>query len=281
MVKSGLALWKSSAAPMPCTAAKAAHPRRGPAGAAAQVLSRHGSRNFASDSCVTQQTTLDRDQCQGLPSAPLVSAMKRARVVKALNVMAILLAGFSLAATQGAFAQSLDEANALHQQVTRLYNQAHYSEAIPLAERALAIREETLGPDHPDVAKSLDRLADLYEGEGRYADAEPLYKRSLAIRENVLGPDHRAVADSLNKLSILYIDESRLADAEPLYKRSLAILQKALGPDHRDVGTVLTNLAALYTNLGRHQDAESLYKRSLANSNEPRRFPPPWSVEET
>ena len=67
----------------------------------------------------------------------------------------------------------------------------------------LAIREKALGPDHPDVAKSLNNLAVLYDNEGRYAEAEPLYKRALAIREKALGPDHPDVAISLNNLSLV------------------------------------------------------------------------------
>ena len=58
-----------------------------------------------------------------------------------------------------------------------------YAEAEPLYRRSLAIREKQLGPDHPDVATSLNNLADLYRSMGRYAEAEPLYRRSLAIRE--------------------------------------------------------------------------------------------------
>ena len=65
-----------------------------------------------------------------------------------------------------------------------------YTEAITLAERALAIREKALGPDHPDVAMSFNNLAVLYKAQGRYADAEPLYKRNLAISEKGLGPNH-------------------------------------------------------------------------------------------
>ena len=40
--------------------------------------------------------------------------------------------------------------------------QAKYAEAEPLNLRALAIWEEALGPDHPDVAQSLNNLAELY-----------------------------------------------------------------------------------------------------------------------
>ena len=73
--------------------------------------------------------------------------------------------------------------------------QGRYADAEPLYKRSLAIREKTLGPDHPDVAVSLNNLALLYQAQGRYADAEPFYKRSLAIREKALGPDHPDVAD--------------------------------------------------------------------------------------
>ncbi len=42
-------------------------------------------------------------------------------------------------------------------------------------------------PEHPDVAQSLNNLAELYRVQGRYAEAEPLYQRALAIREKALG----------------------------------------------------------------------------------------------
>ena len=128
----------------------------------------------------------------------------------------------------------------------------------------MAIREKALGPDHPDVAQSLNNLAGLYYAQGRYADAEALYKRSLAITKKALGPDHPDVALSLNNLAELYRVQGRYADAEPLYKRSLAIREKALGPDHPDVAQSLNNLASLYDSQRRYVDAEALYKRSLA-----------------
>ena len=54
--------------------------------------------------------------------------------------------------------------------------------------------EKALGPEHPDVANSLNNLAALYQAQGRYAEAEPLYKRALAISEKALGPEHPDVA---------------------------------------------------------------------------------------
>jgi hypothetical protein len=47
-----------------------------------------------------------------------------------------------------------NESNILNRKASELYQAGKYSEAIPLAQRALAIREASLGPDHPDVAQS-------------------------------------------------------------------------------------------------------------------------------
>jgi tetratricopeptide (TPR) repeat protein len=116
------------------------------------------------------------------------------------------------------FARSqTEDAETLDARLSKLYQQRRYSDAIPLAEHILLIREKTFGLDHAEVATSLNRLAFLYAIEGRYSDAEPLYKRALAISENTLGPDHPHVATSLYYIAQLYENQGRDEDAEPLY----------------------------------------------------------------
>jgi tetratricopeptide (TPR) repeat protein len=94
---------------------------------------------------------------------------------------------------QPVFAQTqpdLAEAERLNQQVLELYKQGRYSEAIPLAQKALTLREKSLGAEHSSVAQSLNNLASLYSAQSQYAKAELLYQRSLAIREKTLGAEH-------------------------------------------------------------------------------------------
>ncbi len=45
-----------------------------------------------------------------------------------------------------------------------------------------AIREKSLGPDHPDVASSLENLARLYRATERTREAEELEARAARIR---------------------------------------------------------------------------------------------------
>ena len=112
-------------------------------------------------------------------------------------------------------------------------------------ERALAIREQALGPDHPDTAQSLHNLAALLNATGDYTKALPLYMQSLAIWEQTLGPDHPDTATSLNNLASLLYTMGDYAGAWPLLGRALAIREQALGPDHPDTITVRQNLVVL------------------------------------
>ena len=66
------------------------------------------------------------------------------------------------------------------------------------------IREETLGPGHPQVGEGLSNLAELYRAQGRYAEAAAFHKRALAIGEKALGSEHPDFAIELNNLAELY-----------------------------------------------------------------------------
>jgi tetratricopeptide (TPR) repeat protein len=83
-----------------------------------------------------------------------------------------------------------------------------------------------LGPEHPDVARSLNNLAALYDSYGKYTEAEPLYQRALAIREKALGPDHPDVATILENYAALLFKAGREVQARPLNARAKGIREK-------------------------------------------------------
>ncbi|XP_035769959.1 kinesin light chain 3 [Neolamprologus brichardi] len=86
--------------------------------------------------------------------------------------------------------EALREEVSLTSQDTVLFpyrDQNKYKEAANLLNDALAIREKTLGMDHPAVAATLNNLAVLYGKRGKYKEAEPLCKRALEIREKCPG----------------------------------------------------------------------------------------------
>lgn len=135
--------------------------------------------------------------------------------------------------------------------------------ARPYYERALAIRENTLGPNHPDTARSLNNLGFLLQGMGDLAGAQPYYERSLAINEQALGPEHPDTATSLNSLGGLLYEMGDLAGAQRYYERTLTIREKALGPEHPDTATSLNDLGLLLKDVGDIATAQMYLERAL------------------
>ena len=131
--------------------------------------------------------------------------------------------------------------------------------------RALAIDEASFGPDHPNVATSLNNLAGLLQATNRLAEAEPLYRRALAIDEASFGPDHPNVAIDLNNLAQLLQDTNRLAEAEPLMRRHLAIFidfERKTGHPHPHRDAALRNYAGLLAAMGK---SEAEIKAAIAS----------------
>jgi len=77
----------------------------------------------------------------------------------------------------------VETADSLSQKVMTLYHAGKYQAAFPIARKVLRIRERTLGPDHYDVAVTLQTLAGLYEAVGDLSQAQSFDKRALKIMD--------------------------------------------------------------------------------------------------
>ena len=117
----------------------------------------------------------------------------------------------------------LSEADELQKRYSELYKQGKYQEAIPLAEKALSLRQQVLGNNHPDVATSLNNLAELYCVQGRYKEAEPLFLQALDIDKKQRGEDHPSVATSLNNLAALYWNQKDINATLTYLSQGLAV----------------------------------------------------------
>jgi tetratricopeptide (TPR) repeat protein len=136
-------------------------------------------------------------------------------------------------------------------------------EAEALFKKSIALLEKTVGPIHPDLAKSLNNLAELYRIQNRGTEAEAMHQRILAIRERTLGPNHPDVAKSLNNLALIYHAQKRNAMAETYYRRAISIWEKTPPADSSELAMSLNNLATLYSAEGRYSEAETFFRRSL------------------
>lgn len=143
---------------------------------------------------------------------------------------------------------------------TREYYQRaeeHFQQARPLL-------ENTLGPDHPEVATNLNDLAVIFVEQGKYKEAEPLFTQAVSILENVVEqPDDRYLADPLTNLAECYYSQGKYKEAEPLYNRVLEIRKNKLPTNNSDVAKSLYNLAWLYLKQGNYNGAEQRFNESL------------------
>ena len=161
---------------------------------------------------------------------------------------------------------SLETAHALDVLAGALFvtKAAEIPEKKQLAERALAIREKSLEPDHIDVAQSFYTLGRVLWQAGEYRQAQLSWGRSLAIREKTLGPSHGAVRIVLAYLAAVLVDMGDCDAARPLAERFVALLEKAYGPDHPFLGRGLNVLYRVHYCVGNYTDARQVTERALA-----------------
>jgi len=147
-------------------------------------------------------------------------------------------------------------------------NMGDYSVAEQGHREVLALRLETLGADHPDVAESYDHLSLVLWNRGEHAEAEQASLKAIAIAENALGPAHPRTLMMRSQLALVLQAQGRLDEAEVLYRRTLERQIEAIGARHAHTARTQLNLAALLIRQKRYDEAEVLARDSLAVGRE-------------
>lgn len=88
---------------------------------------------------------------------------------------------------------------------------------------AIKFREETLGPEHPGVARMLQPLAFLLEAQGRYANATVVWRRTVEILERSRPPASLDVAASLEAYAAFLAKLGLGSEARSAEARAAAI----------------------------------------------------------
>jgi tetratricopeptide (TPR) repeat protein len=139
-------------------------------------------------------------------------------------------------------------------------------------QRSLHIREAALGPEHLEVAETLNNIGVLEWNAHHYTVAESMLWRVLAISEKQLGPAHPDVAAALTNLGVFYKTQRNYPEAEKLLRRALDINMKMLPPSHPNVARGHLRLAEVLMDEHRSSEAETLFKRALdLNTERPHR----------
>jgi tetratricopeptide (TPR) repeat protein/predicted Ser/Thr protein kinase len=176
--------------------------------------------------------------------------------------------GLRLARQSGAVVELLDnppDLNSELQQVlgTIALHRGKHEEALAHLKQALEIREKALGPDHPDVAKTLTTLGNVLKESARYEESLTYLQRAVQTSEAALGSEHPLVAEALTNWGNLLRRQGKLDAALDAHRRALAIREKVYGPESPRVAGALMNVGLVLRAQGRHAEALEHQRRSL------------------
>jgi tetratricopeptide (TPR) repeat protein len=124
--------------------------------------------------------------------------------------------------------------------------------------------ERAVGADHPELAKTLHRLAVLYHSRNNLEKAEFLYRRAMDTAERAFQEPTLEWGLMINNFGRALYDQKKFDEAETVFRQAIELLQQTFGPRHRKLATPLSNLANLYRDQGNWVLAERMYESSLA-----------------
>jgi hypothetical protein len=135
--------------------------------------------------------------------------------------------------------------------------------SIALARRALALKEEALPPDHPDIGISLLNLANALTMAGQPQQALASIERTAAIFERAYGRQHFEYGHALDSKGEVLLALGRAPEAEPILREATLRWEKAVGPKNVTLAFPLTNLGRALVALNRPADAIEPLRRSV------------------
>jgi len=109
----------------------------------------------------------------------------------------------------------LDGARSIIENAEQAAAAGDYASAEALLLEAAGLQEQTLGPNHPDLANTLNNLGVVCEITDNPIDAEHYFRRAYTIATATLAPDHPFVATSRKNLHDFCAARGRPAELPP------------------------------------------------------------------
>jgi tetratricopeptide (TPR) repeat protein len=141
---------------------------------------------------------------------------------------------------------------------------AEFAAALPHYERAVALRERSVGKDHPDVALVLTNLGVCYSRLGKLDEARATFARALTIRERIYGPTSPALLVTLNNNADFLNKAGDVPGALAMIERARAIADKVLGPNHPLSHIIETTQAEILVAAGHRDEARTAFDALIA-----------------
>lgn len=160
--------------------------------------------------------------------------------------------------------RTLYEVRQLRTKANQLFLADKEKDALPLAQQALSIAQDALGPDDAYVGLLTKEVADIVYNMSQPAEARAGFERALQLLTAKLGPEHPQTLVAKSRLGSASIATGDYSKADKLLSEALEGEEKALGPEHPIVAGTLKTLAMLHEERGGAGKAEQEDLRGLA-----------------
>ena len=140
------------------------------------------------------------------------------------------------------------------------------SAAVPVHQRAVAVRRLTVAPDDASLADSLDHLALPLIQLQRFRDAAQALEESQRIRESAPNRSPLAVSRTLYIAALLHRYDGGYALAESLLDRALEIRRRLRPPDHPEIRAAIQLQGDLFFLQGNISSARNAWSTPNARS---------------
>ena len=162
-----------------------------------------------------------------------------------------------------AFAVTDAERIDVNTQFRAAFDAKKYAEALPFAEKVVALTEEQYGKDARALVNPLTNLGTVHYRLKDYPAAEKEYQRSVDILEKTTGATDRQLLRPLQGLGAAHFAESEYVDASVALKRAIDLSRNLDGLFNADQLQILEPLIASYVALDLTSEAEKEQQYAL------------------
>jgi CHAT domain-containing protein/tetratricopeptide (TPR) repeat protein len=146
-------------------------------------------------------------------------------------------------------------------------NAGDYASAIGHRRKSLAIKEKTLGKEHPNIATTKMELANDLTSIGQYTEASNLNLEAFDIRIKVFGNESLETAEICLEICQDCVNLRDYKNARDFGSQALKIQQASLDSSHPDLARTYLMLGILASRRQEFAEAESNFEKALSIYN--------------
>lgn len=130
-------------------------------------------------------------------------------------------------------------------------------------DRALVLRRQELGSNHPDTVGIMNDVAIILVSQGKLQEARKVLAEVVEVKRRTFGPEDPVTLRSVSNIAGVMAMLGSYEEASKLTEETWHIQQRVEGPEKIFTLRAAYNLAIMWRHLGRTEEARKLFEETL------------------